>query len=216
MNATVIDTDTVNIDETETVQTVDTTQSVEEPIVNKDSQEPEDQSSGSEERSRTQWKPKYEALKTEYEALKTEKASWQVEKEQLTTKYSLLEKQYNEARESLTSLNAQKEQEHREWLVAQDDAQDMLELLELKYEKIQDKNITFEQFYTEYKDKNPKRFSLNQQAETVDSNVRTIQTVRQQPPIKRPASQEQIMDDKALLSMTKEQYRAWKQDQLNK
>ena len=216
MNATVIDTDTVNIDETETVQTVDTTQSVEEPIVNKDSQEPEDQSSGSEERQRTQWKPKYEALKTEYEALKTEKASWQVEKEQLTTKYSLLEKQYNEARESLTSLNAQKEQEHREWLVAQDDAQDMLELLELKYEKIQDKNITFEQFYTEYKDKNPKRFSLNQQAETVDSNVRTIQTVRQQPPIKRPASQEQIMDDKALLSMTKEQYRAWKQDQLNK
>lgn len=214
MNATVIDTDTVNIDETE--QTVDTTQPVEEPIVNKGSQEPEDLSSGSEERSRTQWKPKYEALNTEYEALKTEKASWQVEKNEWSTKYSLLEKQYNEARESLTSLNAQKEQEHREWLVAQDDAQDMLELLELKYEKIQDKNITFEQFYTEYKENNPKRFSLNQQAETVDSNVRTIQTVRQQPPIKRPASQEQIMDDKALLSMTKEQYRAWKQDQLNK
>lgn len=207
---------TVNADTVNTEQTVDTTQSVEEPIVNKDSQEPEDQSSGSEERSRTQWKPKYEALNTEYEALKTEKASWQVEKEQLTTKYSLLEKQYNEARESLTSLNAQKEQEHREWLVAQDDAQDMLELLELAYEKVQDKNITFEQFYTEYKGKNPKRFSLNQQPETVDSKVKTIQTVRKQAPIKRPTSQEQIMDADMLANMTVDEWKAYKQTHLNK
>lgn len=199
-----------------TEQAVDTTQPVEEPIVNKDSQEPEDQSSGSEERSRTQWKPKYEALNTEYEALKTEKASWQVEKEQLTTKYSLLEKQYNEARESLTSLNAQKEQEHREWLVAQDDAQDMLELLELKYEKLQDKNITFEQFYTEYKTANPKRFSLNQQTQTVDSKVKTIQTVRKQAPIKRPTSQEQIMDADMLANMTVDEWKAYKQTHLNK
>lgn len=204
------------VDTVNTEQTVDTTQSVEEPIVNKDSQEPEDQSSGSEERQRTQWKPKYEALHTEYEALKTEKASWQVEKEQLTTKYSELEKQFNEARESLTSLNAQKEQEHREWLVAQDDAQDMLELLELKYEKIQDKNITFEQFYTEYKTANPKRFSLNQQTETADSKVKTIQTVRKQAPIKRPASQEQIMDADMLANMTVDEWKAYKQTHLNK
>jgi len=207
---------TVNTDTVNTEQAVDTTQPVEEPIVNKDSQEPEDQSSGSEERQRTQWKPKYEALKTEYEALKTEKASWQVEKEQLTTKYSLLEKQYNEARESLTSLNAQKEQEHREWLVAQDDAQDMLELLELKYEKLQDKNITFEQFYTEYKTANPKRFSLNQQTQTVDSKVKTIQTVRKQAPIKRPTSQEQIMDADMLANMTVDEWKAYKQTHLNK
>ena len=197
------------VDTVNTEQTVDTTQSVEEPIVNKGSQEPEDLSSGSEERSRTQWKPKYEALHTEYEALKTEKASWQVEKEQLTTKYSLLEKQFNEARESLTSLNAQKEQEHREWLVAQDDAQDMLELLELKYEKIQDKNMTFEQFYTEYKTANPKRFSLNQQAETVDSKVKTVPTLQKPRPVKRATTQDQVLDHQTMLNWSPAQFAAW-------
>jgi len=197
------------VDTVSTEQPVEAVQPVEEPIVNKDSQEPEDQSSGSEERSRTQWKPKYEALNTEYEALKTEKASWLTEKEQLTTKYSQLEKQFNEARESLTSLNAQREQEHREWLVAQDDAQDMLELLELAYEKVQDKNVSFETFYTEYKNKNPKRFSLNQQAETVDSKVKTVPTLQKPRPVKRATTQDQVLDHQTMLNWSPAQFAAW-------